>query len=492
MDWKNKKLWLIGGAAVIAVIVLCIFLFAKNVREVNVIEFNGSVEVERPTIADLLAVFTGMRLEEGDFIQTRESSSVTMTIDQNKIAKLAENSRASFDEVAEGKGGQVTSIYLESGTLINDIKEKLSEDATYKVSTPNATVSVRGTYFVVSVGPEEGYDGIVTKINVYSGSVKVENVKGEVIILYANEAGVKEGNGKEKSGDSTLILPSGNHALVGAKKMVVYDYVDYSGLDESDLLRLEELVREGKSPLVLEDIEAWREQLTGQAEETTTEEMLGGEQVETEAALPEEEIAESPKENTKAKDTEKNPGNKQPGGEQPKIEVPGNGSIDTPIIEVVPVPQEKPPVNTGSNQGGESSGGGSPQTPPPTPPEETYESLLLQITNLAEIEGQMSDLQSKITIMAEIANESGDSSWTGQIQQAQNDIGQTQGILDSVVRVNAILNQINGLPQPAQITEADRAGVVSARGAYEGLTGDEKTLIPDSSLEKMAACEGKL
>lgn len=152
------------------------------------------------------------------------------------------------------------------------------------------------------------------------------------------------------------------------------------------------------------------------SEETKTEEMLDGEQAETEAALPEEEIAEAPKENTKAKDTEKKPGNKQP-----KIEVPGNGSIVTPIIEVVPVPQENPTVNTGSNQGGESSGGGSPQTPPPTPPEETYESLLLQITNLAEIEGQMTDLQSKITIMAEIANESGDSSWTGQIQQLGKD-----------------------------------------------------------------------
>lgn len=487
MDWKNKKLWMIGGAAAIAVIVLCIFLFDKHVREVNVIEFSGSVEVERPSITDLLAVFTGMRLEEGDFIQTGKSSSVTMTIDQNKIAKLAENSRASFDEVAEGKGGQVTSIYLESGTLINDIKEKLSEDATYKVNTPNATVSVRGTYFVVSVGAEEGYDGVVTKINVYSGSVKVENMKGEVVILYANKEGVEEGNGKEKSVDSTLILPSGNHALVGAKEMVVYDYVDYSGLDDSDLLRLEELVKEGKSPLALEDIEARREQLTGQADETATEEMQDGEQVETEAALPEEEIAESPKENTKAKDIEEKSGN-----EQPKKEVPGNGSIDAPIIEVVPVPPDKPPVNTGSNQGGESSGGGSPQTPPPTPPEEIYESLLLQITNLAEIEGQMTDLQSKITIMAEIALESGDSSWTGQIQQAQNDIGQTQGILNSVVRVNAVLTRINGLPQPAQITEADRAGVILARGDYEGLTGDEKTLVPDSSLKKMVACEGKL
>lgn len=494
MDWKNKKLWMAGSVAAVLVIMLCIFLFVGQAREVNVIEFEGEVGVERQTLSDLLAVFIGMRLEEGDFIQTGKTSHVTMTIDQNKIAKLAENSRASFEEVAEGKGGQVTRIYLESGTLINDIKEKLSENVTYHINTPNATVSVRGTYFVVYVGTEEGYEGVVTKINVYEGSVKVENTNGEVVILYADE----EENGKEESMDSMLILPSGNHALVGEKEMIVYHSVDYSGLDESDLKRLEELSKEGKSPISLDDIEAQRKKLAGWEEEPVTEEIQSEEQSEAQSeAQPEEESiaqgGEKPK--SKPKDDKKEP------AAPSEAQITEEGPIDAPVIEVIPVPQEKPLVNQGGGQGGGNHEEGaapepSPSEPPPSvsdpslPPADTYESLLLQVSNLTQIEGQITDLQSKIAIMEEIANGSGDSNWTGQIQQAKTDISQTQGVLDSVVKVNAVLAKVNSLPQPSQITENDRTDVTAARTAYEGLNAEEKTLFPESSLKKITACEG--
>lgn len=259
MKWNPKELLSkyrlqIGmGTVCVVIVVAFLLLFGQKERMVSVIEYEGIAEVLKHLQQEAVAVFEGMRIEEGDRLTTGEASSVTMLIDEDKVVRLAENSQADFTAITKASGGEATSIHLENGTIINDIKSKLDDNITYEITTPNATVSVRGTYFVVYVGPAEGYEGIVTRVNVYDGVLAVEGAGGEVTILYGDKS-----HEEWITLESGLEVPSGNRAIVGDKNIYTLSGVDFEGLREKDLDRLAEIVKGGTSAVTLEQIEERR------------------------------------------------------------------------------------------------------------------------------------------------------------------------------------------------------------------------------------------
>ena len=140
----------IAGAMLLAVGLFLFFWFnrEKDYRLLKVCEVDGQGSVSREGTGNL-DPYVNMQLESGDRI------SLLLTATGN-----SKNSR--------------TKIELVKGGITNDIRNKLSQDSTYEVNTPNSTMSVRGTVFYVCVYEEDGVE--YTKVSVFNGSVTTKLV----------------------------------------------------------------------------------------------------------------------------------------------------------------------------------------------------------------------------------------------------------------------------------------------------------------------------
>lgn len=527
MKQENRKWYYLGAAVLcIALIIIFLFVFMKKERSVSVFEVLGNAFVQKSRAADEVSAFEGMRIEEGDVVSTGEKSSLTMLVDEDKLVRLDENSTAAFAEIVSANGQESTVIDLRAGTLVNDLQEKLNDNITYEITTPNATISVRGTYFTVYVGSEEGYAGLVTKVNVYAGTVAVEHSNGEISILRGEEL---QGADYILEWENGVELPKGNRAIVGDKVINLYKGVDFSGLILPDLDRLEELTREGKTDLTLEEIEEQRVILQNggampeQEPETETEEAesttaAGAEEIQTESSEPviavvpvSDRAQQEPDSRNEDKNKNKSEGTGTDAiqdGTAAGAETPAEPETDSAAepeteTETIPVqPDTDQSQSGGSNSSGSGgSGGGSDGSVSDNDPGGGSGSILDQemadykpvqvvIQNKTELEEDIADLQAKKDMLKSI---SGDTvtmrAVQGRIDNATAALNTAQAKVDAV---NACLDKINAMRYPSQIEASDAVSIQAARTAYDSLTALQKPYVPAASLKKLEKCEAAL
>ena len=151
-----------------AVTATSVFLFWSNgtFRTVSIENYNGDIGIIHKDKA--VEVYKGMQLHAEDEASTGEASSLTMIIDTDKHIIADENTSFRLEMTGDEKKGTVRIILDDGGTLIR-IDNKLNPDSAFKVATPNATMSVRGTIF--SVRYDSGNQ--TTVVFVEEGSVHV-------------------------------------------------------------------------------------------------------------------------------------------------------------------------------------------------------------------------------------------------------------------------------------------------------------------------------
>lgn len=548
MKWNPKEFLLkyrlqIGmGSVCVVIVVAFLLLFGQKDRMVSVIEYEGIAEVLKHLQQEAVAVFEGMRIEEGDRLTTGEASSVTMLVDEDKVVRLAENSQADFTAITKASGGEATSIHLENGTIINDIKNKLDDNITYEITTPNATVSVRGTYFVVYVGPAEGYEGIVTRVNVYDGVLAVEGAGGEVTILYGDKS-----HEEWITLESGLEVPSGNRAIVGDKNIYTLSGVDFEGLREKDLDRLAEIVKGGTSAVTLEQIEERRAvllQMSGTAGEYgdgtgNTEKQSGngadsGGEGNDDGERPASEAVESQSGGTKKSETAAgqesgSPARQETGAKEPEKQADGK-LPEQQIAEETALPDAgvlipgggqqviPPEAGTGNetasggsgggsgNEGagggssGDTGGSGSSDTTPPAPDDNSvqlaqemvaYAPARLSIDNRTQLETMVADLKGKSAKLGSAIAPT-DTAKLTQLAAINQKLAEAEASIASIDNINNVLDALNALPYPCQITAADAAAVNNAAALYSLLPPTEQAQVPARLQNKLAACQGAL
>lgn len=554
VKWNPKELLSkyrrqIGMGSVCVVIVAAfLLLFGQKERMVSVIEYEGIAEVLKHLQQEAVAVFEGMRIEEGDRLTTGEASSVTMLVDEDKVVRLAENSQADFTAITKASGGEATSIHLENGTIINDIKSKLDDNITYEITTPNATVSVRGTYFVVYVGPAEGYEGIVTRVNVYDGVLAVEGAGGEVTILYGDKS-----HEEWITLESGLEVPSGNRAIVGDKNIYTLSGVDFEGLREKDLDRLAEIVKGGTSAVTLEQIEERRavlQEMSGAAGKNgdgaeepgkqSGEEAGSGGERNDDGEQPTPEAAETQGGGTKKSETAAgqesgSPARQETGAKEPEKQADGK-LPEQQITEETALPdagvlipgggQQVIPPETGTGNettsgggsgggsgsggsGNESAGGGSSgdtggsgsgDTTPPAPDDNSaqlaqemaaYAPARLSIDNRTQLETMVADLKGKSAKLGSAIAPT-DTAKLAQLAAINQKLAEAEASIASIDNINNVLDALNALPYPCQITAADAAAVNNAAALYSLLPPTEQAQVPARLQNKLAACQGAL
>lgn len=543
MNKKLSKKYMIGLVAAVGVLIAAgLFVFLQKDTLLKIIEYVGDVVIQR--VDRTLPVYEGMRVEVGDTLDTKLKSHATLQIDDTKFVRLKENSQATFHELVCGKETDNISIHLEQGTLINDIRTKLSEDSTYSVTTPNTTVSVRGTYFVVTVGEKDGYEGVVTVVNVYHGQVGVKCDNGQEIILGPGQSTDDVVFGSD-DGKENLLVDKGAHAVIGKKVAEMGTGLDWEGLDLTDLINLQTYFSDddaGFTPGELEDKIAEAET---QVEETETpsdtEKDTGNEEDKTDPESETETSTEDDSENENTPSTTTVSTGIPSAPEPPEIiqtavpgengQTPGAQPAQTPGTNPTPDPTRSPtdtpdkPSGTGGDtsptQEGESpqtdntggtgtiiNGGGTPSetpsgkpddtnppAPPPTPdpdptlPEEG--NVTLTIPNLTDVEGQITEVSTRIEAFDPI-RDSLTPEQQSALEKAEAGRDAAKQTIVDVNTVNGVLDTINKLPPSSAVSESDRAAVEEARKNYDSLTETQSAYVPDVSKNKLENCEKKL
>ena len=153
--------------ASVTALVLFLTLFKdKYYRILKVFLVDGEATVTRKDIGDI-EPYANMVLESGDNISLK-TGLMTLQADEDKFIYLEEGTELVLNASGDSANSRTT-IELKSGAITNDIQNKLSEDSSYEINTPNSTMSVRGTLFRVCVYEENGIK--YTKVTVFDGSV---------------------------------------------------------------------------------------------------------------------------------------------------------------------------------------------------------------------------------------------------------------------------------------------------------------------------------
>ena len=184
---------------VILALILATSLMAcgkEKYRMVKVETYDGDVELLREGEAEL---FEGINLIPNDGVTTGDESDALLLVDEDKHLYAGANTKFTVNATGTEDKGHVT-VDLEYGQALITIDNKLSDNSTFEVSTPNATLSVRGTTFEVVYDNEKGE----TILTVYEGKVWISNGNEEDVIEAGSNAIVTNDSFEKSVSEDTM------------------------------------------------------------------------------------------------------------------------------------------------------------------------------------------------------------------------------------------------------------------------------------------------
>ena len=238
----NKKLLGIlipvGVIALIGIIAVLFLGKEEGYRMIQVYEVNGEATINRPAVGDMDA-YENLNLLSGDKMTTMLKSYTRLKLDEDKYLLAEEDSIIELVATGDDKKSK-TSINLLKGAVTIEVQNKLNEDSTFEVTTPNSVMAVRGTVFRVKVDVDEGGNPI-TKVSIFEGAVGVQKKD-------------KDGNLTEEE-----VIPESKEALIyddnGEEVLLVLDEIDVSDIPLEALNFLEEIIEGGRELTIpLEEI----------------------------------------------------------------------------------------------------------------------------------------------------------------------------------------------------------------------------------------------
>ena len=197
---KRKKLIIIISSVAVVIVLALVFaflIFKKDAyRILKVFEVEGDASVTRKEIGEIVP-YSNMVLESGDRVALR-TGKMTLQADEDKYIYLEEGTELVLNASGDSRNSKTT-IELKSGAITNDVRNKLSDESTYEINTPNSTMSIRGTMFRVEVYMENGIK--YTRVSVFEGAVasrliykdgtisddEVRVEKGKEVIIYEDD-----------------------------------------------------------------------------------------------------------------------------------------------------------------------------------------------------------------------------------------------------------------------------------------------------------------
>lgn len=175
-------------ALIVAVVIIVVTaggaLLSNSYRVIKVKDLTGNVLIQREEEGTFDA-FEGLQLISEDKATVSSESSPELLADSDKHISASQNTAFMIKSSGTKDSGNIT-IEMLYGQALYTIDEKLNENSSFIVTTPNATMSVRGTRFSVWYDITTGQ----TVIEVFEGTVEAEYYgktklveKGEKLII---------------------------------------------------------------------------------------------------------------------------------------------------------------------------------------------------------------------------------------------------------------------------------------------------------------------
>lgn len=122
-------------------------IFSVHALTATVQSVKGKVEIQEAGV--WVKLQKGDSLEKGTVISTGFNSEAVLAVSNSNIS-LGPLTRVTLEDLVSTNDKDTTQIYIDSGTIAANVSGKDGKRAGFKVRSPVATASVRGTSFVVS------------------------------------------------------------------------------------------------------------------------------------------------------------------------------------------------------------------------------------------------------------------------------------------------------------------------------------------------------
>ncbi len=175
----------------IIVVIVVVVALNNGHRVIKVESFEGAVSLVRDS--DETDIMEGMNLKSEDTVTTGDSGLLQLLVDADKHILAKENTCFTIEASGSDEKG-ILRIELAYGTSLIEIENKLSDDSSVEVNTPNASLSVRGTTFETSYMETNNTtvvkvtDGVV---NVASDTESAEVTAGQMATVRDDEIEVE-------------------------------------------------------------------------------------------------------------------------------------------------------------------------------------------------------------------------------------------------------------------------------------------------------------
>lgn len=138
-----------------------ISLQAAAALEATVTSTNGKVQLQKGS--SWVDLRTGDKVSGGAVISTGFNSSAKLNIEGSSV-ELGPLTRVTIEKLVSTSTKNESSLYLDSGKVSADVSKSSDKRTGFKVSTPVATASVRGTSFTIFAdGRLHTHEGLVAK-----------------------------------------------------------------------------------------------------------------------------------------------------------------------------------------------------------------------------------------------------------------------------------------------------------------------------------------
>ena len=157
-------------------------------RTARVVEVNGPCSILREGAT--INAIADMPLYSGDTFFSGVNASARIMVDDDKFLYLDAATRINF--TASGTPDDThTMIYIETGSMLTEVKEKLAEGETFDIVTPNTCTAIHGTIpmhtvtrdwegrTTTTIGFAEGFGDVSVFEVAPDGSINVSNVSME-------------------------------------------------------------------------------------------------------------------------------------------------------------------------------------------------------------------------------------------------------------------------------------------------------------------------
>jgi len=198
----NLKIIIPVVAIVIVGIIAAVLLLGKEegYRSIQVYQINGNVTLERENVG-IMDAYENLNLISGDALETFIESFMRLKLDEDKYVLMEEESKLQIYATGSGDKSK-TDIRLEKGAITVEVENKLSDDSSFEVTTPNSVMAVRGTVFRITTDTDENGKPI-TRYTIFNGAITVQkknsdgSISEEKRIESGQEAIIYEENGEE-------------------------------------------------------------------------------------------------------------------------------------------------------------------------------------------------------------------------------------------------------------------------------------------------------